>query len=175
MKPLFISLLIWEWNVYYCWKTSRTTLYDESFLHASSLDDKFREVAPDIQIWVSKNEFCSAVKATETAISWHRTQISILNVIHRSLTNSDVYDSKGKVTRQLNKQCFCLHVALQFYILLFCLYTLHHLFTALFNSCRDSVQLSIVFLRIYIVIFKFLEVYNHVNFPQQALMCLYFH
>lgn len=80
MKPLFISLLIWEWNVYYFCKTSRTMLYDESFLHASSSDDKFRKVAPDIQIWVSKNEVYSAAKATVAAISCHHKQISILNM-----------------------------------------------------------------------------------------------
>ena len=80
MKPLFISLLIWEWNVYYFCRTSRATLYDESFLHASSSDDKFRKVAPDIQIWVSKNEVYSAAKATVAAISWHHIQISILNM-----------------------------------------------------------------------------------------------
>lgn len=80
MKPLFISLLILEWNVYYFCRTSRTILYDESFLHASSSDDKFRKVAPDIQIWVSKNEVYSVAKSTVAATSWHQTQISILNV-----------------------------------------------------------------------------------------------
>jgi len=55
-------------------------LYDESFLHASSSDDKFRKVAPDIQIWVSKNEVYSAAKATVAAISRHHIQISILNM-----------------------------------------------------------------------------------------------
>ena len=79
MKPLFISLLIWEWNVYYFCRISRTMLYYESFLHASSSDDKFRKVAPDIQIWASKNEVFSAAKATVAAISWHHKQISILN------------------------------------------------------------------------------------------------
>jgi len=54
-------------------------LYYESFLHASSSDDKFRKVAPDIQIWASKNEVFSAAKATVAAISWHHKQISILN------------------------------------------------------------------------------------------------
>lgn len=82
---------------------------------------------------------------------------------------------REKEHTNFNKQCFCLHVALQFWIFFFCFYSLPHLFTVLFNSCRDSLQLSIVFLRIYIVIFQCLAVYNHANFPQQALLYLYFH
>jgi hypothetical protein len=82
---------------------------------------------------------------------------------------------REKEHTNFNNQCFCPHVALQFYIFFFCLYSLSHLFTVLFNSCRDSLQLPIVFLRIYIVIFQSLAVHNHANFPQQALMYLYFH
>lgn len=82
---------------------------------------------------------------------------------------------RGKEHTNFNKQCFCLHVALQFYIFFFRLYSLPHLFTVRFNSCRNSIQLSIVLLRIYIVIFQSLAVYIHANFPLQALLYLYFH